>query len=220
MPDIVQGEFSTDVTAPVISNVVPADTSVDVLPGAAIEFDLTDEETGVDTASVVVTVGGVTAYDGAAGGFQTGYSGTFAQSGTTWHMSLTADAGFGSYNTITATVDAQDLALLPNVMPQYSWSFTTEDSETPYVSAHAPIGAGVAVDSAVTFTIQDDGKGVDLAQTVVTIGGVEAYNGGFSAGFHGSVTGGPGSYDFTVYPDTPYNEWQTYEVIVTSADLA
>jgi hypothetical protein len=171
MADVVLGEFSTDLTPPEVTNASPTGTGVPKTD--PVEFDIDDAEAGVDTASIVVVIGGVTAFSGDSlqNGFTGGLSGPV---GSVYHMSLLPPGGqWGSYITIGVTVDAQDLSPLGNIMPQYSWSFDTEDYEAPYVDAGwSPTGVDVLLTEHIVFDLADDGNGVDLTTVVVTVGGV------------------------------------------------
>jgi hypothetical protein len=226
MPDVILGEFSTDVTPPEVTNPSPVNGAQFVARDADVEFDITDLEAGVDTASVEVSVGGVIVFTGGAFATPT-YDGTFTDmGGGTWHFALTTHPDLASYTTINVTVDGQDLAPLANVMAQYAWSFTTEDYEAPYVDVgYAPTGAGVAISALITFDLKDDGAGVDLGTVNVTVGGVPAFvSGKFQTGFDGPSSAideslAPNVYGFTIDASPDYGEYTTYEVAVDASGL-
>lgn len=229
MSDLYFGEFSTDTTPPLVTN--PSPTGVDAPRSSNVEFDITDTETGVDTSSVVVTVGGTEVYSG--GSFQNSWTGSFTDmGGGTWHMIATPPAVLGSYTSYLVTVNGQDLAPIPNVMSEYSWSFTTEDDEAPYVDVgYAPTGIDVPTTALVVFDLKDDGLGVDLTAVIVRIGGVEAYNwdgvgvpndgfkGDFITGSSVAAVSAPNHYQFTIDKTPDYDEWTAYLVEVEARDL-
>jgi hypothetical protein len=231
--DLFFGEFSTDVTPPAVSNLLPLSGATGVPKSSNVEFDITDTEAGVDTGSVVVVVDGNTAYDGGAGGFQAGYitGSSFADIGGGTRRMVIDGPDFSSFVTIVVTVDGQDLASLPNVMAQFSWSFETVDDTAPAVTNNAPTGSSELVSVLIEFDLSDAGVGVDIETVVVTVGGVEAYNwdgvgvpdDGFKGDFVGglsAVTGNSASYHFVIDKTPDYDEWVTYEVIVNADDLA
>lgn len=227
MSDLFLGEFSTDLTPPEVTNPYPAPPDYAFPKDYTVEFDITDTETGVDTASLNVSLDGVPAIvDGVFQGPD--YGGTISGPvDGTYHVEITTHPDFDSYASVEVTVDAQDLAPIPNVMSQYVWSFDTEDYEPPYVdSGWAPTGTGVPVTALVAFTIKDDGAGVDLDTLNVTVGGVPAIVGGaFQAGFQGGASAiddslAPQVYGVVIDASPDYDEWTTYEVIVNADDLA
>jgi hypothetical protein len=228
--DLFFGEFSTDVTPPEVT--VPSPTGIDVPRNSDVEFNITDLETGVDPSSVVVTVGGTTVYSG--GAFQNSWTGSFTDmGGGVWHMTAAPPAVFDSYSSYLVTVNGQDQAPIPNVMGEYSWSFTTEDDEAPYVDVgYSPVGPGTPTTALVQFDLKDDGVGVDLTAVIIRIGGVEAYNwdgvgspnSGFKTGFNGlssavTAVSAPNHYQFVVDADPNYDEWTAHLVEVEARDL-
>lgn len=229
MSDLFLGELSTDVTPPEVTYPWPDPGMTGVAKDEYISFRLTDLETNVDPDSVVITVNGVVAWSGRLE--QNGFT-VYEYDGSgdgIWDYDIYAPADFASYAVIEVTVDAQDLAVLPNVMDQYVWSFQIDDYEDPYVEdpGYAPVGPGIAQSALITFLLKDDGAGVDLTQTKVTVGGVVAYDGG-AGGFQGEFVGGasavdatgaPNVYGFTIDKTPDYAEYTTYQVKVESRDL-
>ena len=229
MPDIILGGFSTDVTPPEVTAWAPTGTGV--ARAANVVFDIWDEETGVDTDSLNVTVGGVDAV--IAGVIQLAdFTGSITDMGSgTWRVTLNPNVDFLSYATIDVKVNAQDLAPSPNIMDEFSWSFQVEDYEPPYVENNSPTGVDVPVTTLVEFDLKDDGTGVNIQSVTVTIGGTLAYDGtgvvdpddGFQPDFQGAssaITGTPTSYHFAIDADPNYSEYVEYEVIVNADDLA
>lgn len=230
MPDVILGEFTTDLTPPAVTDPYPLPPDYAFPRDYVVQFRITDTESGVDTANMLITLAGAVAYDGTDVGneWQPGYTGNITdEGGGTLLVEILTHPDFASYATVNVTVDAQDLAPLPNVMDQYAWSFEVEDYEPPYVdSGWAPTGTGVPVTALVAFTIKDDGAGVDLGTLNVTVGGVPAIvNGAFQTGFQGGSSDiddslAPQVYGVVIDASPDYDEWTTYEVIVNADDLA
>jgi hypothetical protein len=225
--DLFFGTFSTDTSAPVVTAPFPANGLTGVDEDSNVSFTITDADAGVDLTSLIVRVGGVTVYDGGAGGFQPGYTGTVTDvGGGAYEVVVDPTLDMDSYADIDVTVDAQDLAPLPNVMPQYSWGFKVRDYEPPYKDNEAPTGTDHPTNSLIVVDIKDDAAGVDLAEVVIKVNGVEAYSSGaFQPGFQGpasdvDVTGAPNIYRFTIDPLPELDELQTYNVSVKAKDLA
>lgn len=109
MPDVILGEFSTDVTPPEVTDPSPTPSCYGFPRDCVVEFDITDTETGVDLTSLDVSLNGVPAIVG--GFFQTpDYDGTITDAGGgTWHVAITTHPDFDSYASVEVTVDAQDL---------------------------------------------------------------------------------------------------------------
>lgn len=97
-----------DATPPDFENVSPASGAVGVLLDAPVVFEVTDTESGVDTASVVVTVNGVVAWTGgAAAGGWIGVVETIADG---YRYTLTPPADWDRDALISVDVLAEDLA--------------------------------------------------------------------------------------------------------------
>jgi cysteine-rich repeat protein len=78
--------------------------------------------------------------------------------------------------------DCEDLA--SNTMVTDTWTFTTADTDPPYVDQRNPADdQGIAETGSVIFHIKDDGVGVDLASLVVYVNGI----------YYTSAGGGPGN---------------------------
>lgn len=219
MSDLYFGEFGADIAPPVVTN--PSPTGVDRPRNSNIEFDITDTDSGVNTATVIVVVAGTIAYS--AGAPKNGYAGSFLDTGGgTWHMLLIPPSPHANLTTINITVDADDMA--GNTMSTFGWPFVTADEIAPVVTNNVPTGLAEPQTVNVVFDIGDDGAGVDLANTVVKIGGVVAYDGvNFVNGYDGlesAVTGAPASYHLVVDRETIYAGLTLYDVDVDSRDLA
>jgi len=115
----VMGQYSwsfetEDYEAPYVDVGSNSPTGTGVPVTTLIEFDLKDDGAGVDLASVIVTVGGVLAYDGSAGGFQLGFDGlssTVTGTMASYHFVIDADPNYVEWVTYEVIVNADDLAL-------------------------------------------------------------------------------------------------------------
>ena len=157
----------SDVTAPVIGDVRPDDGSSSSDRTPAIGFSVSDAGTGVDPASVRLTLDGVdiTARGQLAGG----------------RFTYTPTAAFG-YGTHVLTARAADLA--GNVAEIAHWSFEVRDEMAPVVSGRLPAD-GSTVPGAVTigFDVADAGVGVDPTSLQVMVDGSDVTSWGtLSAG--------------------------------------
>jgi len=217
MPDIILGDFSTDVTPPNVSNISPGNGTINVPKDSHISFDITDLESGLDTTSLVVYVGGILAYSSSS--FQNGFTGNFTDiGGGTWNMELISPSDFPSDTLIYVTVDAQDLSVPPNIMTQYVWSFTIVDysfKKPPYIANEFPTNGSELnpIDTAVGFDILKHIGQADINQNSIDvsfiINGVTTdvlINGVFQSGFNGTITSIANGYHVVIIPDSSFNE--------------
>ena len=226
MPDIILGGFSTDVTPPEVTAWAPTGTGV--ARAANVVFDIWDEETGVDTDSLNVTVGGLDAV--IAGVIQLAdFTGSITDMGSgTWRVTLNPNVDFPNYDDVEVKVNAQDLAPSPNIMDEFAWSFETEDDVAPSIYNNAPTGVDVSVGVYIQFWVVDDGSGVDLVNTIVTVNGTTVYDDGFQSGWENDsyitpLTAPPATFPgfaFEIKKNVDLDEWTDHETIVTTQDVA
>jgi len=235
MPDIILGGFSTDVTPPEVTAWAPTGTGV--ARAANVVFDIWDEETGVDTDSLNVTVGGLDAV--IAGVIQLAdFTGSITDMGSgTWRVTLNPNVDFPNYDDVEVKVNAQDLAPSPNIMDEFAWSFETEDDVAPSIYNNAPTGVDVSVGVYIQFWVVDDGSGVDLVNTIVTVNGTTVYdwdgsgldpNAGFKSGWENDsyitpLTAPPATFPgfaFEIKKNVDLDEWTDHETIVATQDVA
>jgi len=136
MPDVFLGEFNTDILPPAVSNRFPADGAVGVARNVVISFDVTDVSgSGVDLATLNVLVNGVAAIT--AGVFQTGFTGAITPITDGYNVTVDRIVNFPLDEEVTVTVDASDLAPIPNDMPTDTWDFHTTEGiiASPRLSA-------------------------------------------------------------------------------------
>jgi len=143
----------------------------------------------------------------------------------------------------TVSVSAYDCAdTAGNIMTTDNWTFSTADSQPPYVTSTVPSNDQIlAPTGTVAFHIDDDGVGVDLANTVIYINGTYYSNGGgagsvttngtrityatsldYNGGnYLGDTTGLSGTandYAFIIDPQADFSENESVTVIIYSRD--
>lgn len=121
---VIEGtpEGTLDETAPTITAHSPAKFATDVSLGTSLYFELDDDNSGVDSSTINVTINGTAAIT--AGAFQTGYSGTITADGLGYNVTIVPDSAFGENILITVlTTGVKDIAL--NEMSTDTWTFTT-----------------------------------------------------------------------------------------------
>ncbi len=130
--------------------------------------------------------------------------------------------------------DCEDIAT--NVMVTDTWTFTTADTDPPYVDQRNPgDDQGIAPAGSVIFHVKDDGSGVDLATLVVYVNGIYYKN---VAGGAGSVTtngtrityaattaftslaGTPNDYTVTITPAVPFTAGESVPVLIYAKDVS
>lgn len=145
----------------------------------------------------------------------------------------------------TVSVSAYGCAdTVGNAMVTDNWTFTTADTQPPYVTSTVPSNDQfIAPTGTVAFHLKDDGVGVDLANTViyvngtyytnaggagsVTVNGTRItfasslnFNGGNYAGDTTSRGGTANDYAFVIDPQANFAENGTVTVIVYSRDTS
>ena len=102
-----------------------------------------------------------------------------------YRFTINPAADFAQNEVVTVSAyDCQDLA--GNTMVTDTWTFTTADSNPPYVDQRNPANdQGITPAGNIIFHVKDDGSGVDLANLVVYVNGTYYKN---TAGGAGSVT--------------------------------
>jgi len=131
-----------------------------------------------------------------------------------------------------------------NVMTTDNWTFSTADSDQPYVTGENPSNDQTAsTTQSAIFHLKDDGSGIDLANTIIFFNGVYYTNGGgagqvttngtritfaSSLNFNGgnyvgdttSRSGTANDYTFTIDPQTDYAPGEAVPVIIYTRDLS
>lgn len=154
-----------DTTAPTIAQRAPAAGATGVPLNAQVYFVASDDRTGVDPASIVVTLNG--------------QSQDVSTSATAGGLAVQCDPAqdFAPNTDIEVEVTVADKATPPNVAVR-TWSFRTgtaavTDTEAPAIAALSPAPDTEGVDSRPTIEvrIRDAGLGVNLSSLVLEVGG-------------------------------------------------
>lgn len=212
-----------DDDAPYVENRNPDTGATGVAVSSNIVFRIKDYKNnggvvaglGVDIATVQVTVDdGVTSttYDSSDPEFT--YSGTSEN----YLVTINPASNFAENTTVTVTVNGADLHSPPNTMSADTYSFTTVDTGGPTLSNFSPAqsATSVAVNTNVSFRVTDNGAGVDLANTSITIEGV-VYT---SASGQWTNTGSLNDYTITINPSANFSGGQVVDVSISTRDLA
>ncbi|MGD9209333.1 MAG: hypothetical protein PVI90_01085 [Desulfobacteraceae bacterium] len=212
--------IAVDTDPPVLSNLSPDDSDINVPVDTTISLDITDVDSGVDVSSVDISVEGVYAWHNDSQ--QTGFSVVKSSITDGYRYVITPDVSFGSYQTVDVDVYAEDLATTPNVLDT-AYSFRTVDTEAPYLTNRdpAPDETGVSVSTTVSLDILDVGDGVDVDSVVIEVDSVVAWqNDAQQTGFSvvkSSVTDG---YRYVITPDTAFDPYVYVTIDVYADDLA
>ena len=156
-----------DATPPLLGDVRPDDGSAGADRTPAISFAVSDAGTGVDPATISLTVDGrdVTARGVLSGG-RFGY--------------VPADPlGFGTHSVTARTADRSG-----NVSAPLTWSFQVRDETPPVIAQRSPLpGSTVVGATPIGFVVSDEGTGVDDGTLRVTVDGSDVTSwGSFAAG--------------------------------------
>jgi len=216
------GHTPPDLYPPLRWGSIPADDSTNVAIDADIQLFLSDNGTGVDLASIVMTVEGFTVFNGSS---PASYPHTTVTGDASdYLLSYNPPEDFGYSQQVEITVTAQDLANPPNIMATETYSFTTiPDTEPPYVADQNPSNGAenIPVNSNISFHIKDDETGVDVSSVIISVEDETVYDGANPAAFpHTSVTGNQFDYTFTHNPPGNFGYSQQIEIVVNALDLA
>lgn len=213
-----------DDDAPYVENLNPAANATGVATSGNIQFNIKDYKNnagvtpglGVDTSSieVTVTVGSDPPVTYQSGDPEFGISGIAANR----TVVIDPSSDFPENTLVQVSIEASDLHAPPNAMSTFSYSFRTIDSAGPTINGFSPAqgAANIAADTNISFTVSDDGAGVDIDNTTVTVEGVP-YDSG-DAEF--SYTGNSGSYVITIDPASNFSGGQVVDVSISTRDLA
>lgn len=215
MPDIFIGLLDIDDLPPSASNFFPAPASTLVSVTTLVSFDVIDLSSGVDTSTILVSVG---PYPAIVNGVAApGFAATISPITEGFHIEITPVNPLPYEQLVTVLYDISDSAGIPN-RTVGSWSFSTEtDTTAPVLSGFHPTPSSIDVANAssVTFTATDAQTGIRSDSLDITLNGVPAVVGGIpQPGFTGSVTPAPNGKTVTVTPVTPFGSFQTVNVAV------
>lgn len=209
----------SDTDPPVLTNLAPDDTDVNVPIDTTISLDITDPGSGVDASSVDISVEGAYAWHNDAE--QTGFSVVKSSITDGYRYVITPDSSFSSYQTVDIDVYAEDLASTPNVLDD-SYYFRTVDLDAPEWANLSPNDGDtqVSVDTTISIDILDYGDGVDVDSVYIKVEGVYAWlNDAEQTGFSVVKTVVANGFRYVITPDTSFDPYQTVNVDVYAEDL-
>jgi len=238
-----------DTVAPRVTNETPARGSVSVPVDTNITVEITDRKTypngpsgtGVNSATCDINV------SSPSFPLKTFHQGdpevTITAINYGIRFAINPATDFGQNEVVSVRVfNCQDKALAPNTMVTDNYTFTTTDSDPPYVDTLVPAdNTSIPADSNISFHIKDDGTGVDLANTViylngtyytngggagsVTINGTKItfatsldYNGGNYAGDTTNIAGAATDFTFTINPENNFPAGSVIPLIIYATD--
>ncbi|MFC1651972.1 Ig-like domain-containing protein [Patescibacteria group bacterium] len=217
MPTYNYSFVTEDATAPYTDNYNPAPGATDVPVDTNVVFQIHDDASGVNLNSIQVDVNGVVYQQGIPG-----FSTVAISDG--YQVTINPASNFPYNTVIPVDIDAQDVE--GNVMPTYSYSFTTSDSadtDAPYITNLNPNPAqeGVPTDTNIYFELIDDGTGVDLNTIDLVVEGTTIVsNGVVQPGYTVAITPITGGYSVDYDPNVDFSEYQTVNVTARCSDLA
>lgn len=188
--------FIPDLNAPYLQNRDPAPFETSVAQDKVIEFELMDDETGVDVDEVQVWIEGVLAWENDAP--EAGFTGVRTPIAGGHHFSIDQLADFDESQTVSVRVKAQDFATILNYLDE-TYSFITFGT-SPALDNLNPFSGELDVDPSrhVFLDIVDPETGVNASTVWIKLGGLFAWQGdapgpGFSV--VKSIISGGFSYD-------------------------
>ncbi len=238
-----------DTVAPQVSSESPARGSTGVAVDTNIIIDIVDKKTypngpsGTGVNSVTCKIN-VSSASFPLTTFQQGDPEvTVAPISYGYRFTIDPAVDFGQNEVVSVSVyDCEDNASTPNKMVTDNWTFTTVDTDPPYVDNLNPTdNQNIDNDGVIKFRVNDDGVGVDLDETVIYVDGVYYTNGGgagsvttngtkitfsssldFNGGnYVGDTTGIAGdssAYTFTIDPENDFNDGEVIPIIIYTQD--
>jgi len=218
--------FTTeDKTDPYIDTNFP--TGVGASKSTAVTFSAHDDESGVDSTTLNVTIGGTAAITG--GVFQAGFSGTVTPDGSGGvDVVINKDTDYDSFVNVLVSVSIDDLEGNSGVL---NWSFSVEDyygclvtpinptnGQTDFPTTGSLVLQVEDEDEVVVSSVKveiDYGMGYEVALEYV--GGSFQFNSGWD-GPGSEVVEVGGVYTITIDPTSDFAVGSTILVRVTAAD--
>lgn len=215
----------TDDAGPAVTGQNPANAASDISRDSNIYFEL-DDDLGVDSSSLTVTVGGSTAIS--AGSCQAGYACTITQDGFGYNITINPDTDFSYDASVSVNIDVDDY---PGNNSTGSWTFTIEsdssgggDTTSPTISNRVPgdSASNISKDSNIYFELDDDNSGVDQSSLTVTVGGNTAILSGSCQTGYACIISSDGSngYDVTINPNSDFNYSASISVYMSVEDVS
>ena len=223
--------FTTDDTTISLTDQDPEPEEHGVLIAKTVNVAVQDGDESVAAASIKVWIHSILAYDGEAGGFQEGFSGTFGGTPAKYSLAIDHVVRFQYSHTIPVTVAATN-ALGPT---SKSYRFFTEDDTYPpeiYAQDPAPSATLVRADKTIKFRLWD-GMPMNLTSLIVDVDfgdgtyelAYDTLRGGSTLGFATTITlvaeeWGGFAYEITVAHDRLFASGGTVRVRVHILDTA
>lgn len=231
MQEEEQNNVQPDLFPPEVQNFTPPNGSISQDRNSVIEFDLVDDESGIDLSTVMIYIEGSLAYNGFLDSFIAPFAGGLnARTPIAFGHHFVFDkqqapSKFDSYKEVEVRVIAYDNPWVgaPNPLDT-TLSFRVEDYQAPQITSQFPIGTGIDENSLISFRLTDTGEsGVDLSLVDVTVNGQGAVSGGvFQPGWTGTnsaiTANGFNGYDVVIDKVDPWDTYEWYTVSVTARD--
>ena len=202
-------QTKSDIVGPQITQQSPADGSTNVLPSVPISFHITDDKSGVNTATLAVDINGadVTA------------NCTVDDTNpldvvVTYPATPPSIVPWGA--AVTVTVNVSDNAGNPVQAPNF-WSYDTQaDNDPPSITDLKPAAGatGVQIDTTISFRLTDTQSGIDDATLQVFVNGTQVPDAELVR------SGAPNSLTITYSPLTLFNYNDVVTVRVVVSDIA
>jgi len=156
-----------DLTGPRISNVSPADDSVDNAVSTCISFDIEDFELGVNINSLELYVNNVEVS-------HSDLTITLLDNENGYHVSYCTENDFLYGDVIPVSIYVEDSSEDKNNI-FFVFSFTTKESDKPLFIDATPdeFLENVSITTDISVVVSDGGAGIDKENTSLTVDGVE-----------------------------------------------
>lgn len=194
---------SGDSTPPQVSNITPANNSVNVADNAEISFNVTDSGVGVSRSSIVMKVNGTTVTPSISG------------DSSNYAVRYTPSSKYPAGSAVTVTVNAQDSNSPANVMPTRTFGFTVAeviDSSAPFVTDMDPANnaVGISTTAPISLHLKDNGEGVDRNTISMKVNGATVTP---------TITGTPADYTLSYRPAQAFPAGTPVTVSIGAKDL-
>ncbi len=151
-----------DATGPTVNPVTPTNGAVNIVPTAAVEFTITDGETGISMNTLQIILNG------------TDRTASFNSSGTTASLTLRlVTPNFGYLETEALTIYVRDIA---GNSTTYSYSFMTkDDSDAPQLIPVRPQASSsqASHNTTIVFRLTDTESGISVNSMRCTVNGLD-----------------------------------------------
>ncbi len=201
-----------DIAPPYIGNYDPVPGQQNVPINTNINFHVYDNDMGVDINTLLVEIDAVQ-YSVANGNL------SFSGNVFDYSININPSENFEFSQIVTVEIDVDDLSTPANQLSGFSYSFQcVSDEETPYVTNldPQPLSVDNAVNTNISFHINDDGFGVDINSVVVNVQNI-IYSIGNGNLFY---SGGSNDYLIIIDPVENFNSGDTVYVSIDASDLA